>query len=189
MICYCYMESPFGQILVAGRKGELQSVCLPRDGSAQLPGPSWKLDPAPFREVVRQMEAYFSGRLRAFDLALAPEGTHFQKKVWTELREIPYGGTVSYGEIARRIGHPRAVRAVGAANGANPLPIVMPCHRVIGSDGRLTGYGATLRIYVEGYRTEFDLPVRMILEPLPQASMQLLDLEERTGRQHATVIT
>jgi len=145
-IRYCYMESPFGQLLIAGREGKLHSIGLPPEGGARLPGSLWKLDPAPFREAVRQIDAYFSRRLRDFDLALAPEGTHFQKKVWTALREIPYGDTVSYAEIARRIGHARAVRAVGAANGANPLPIVIPCHRVIGSEGRLTGYGGGVHV-------------------------------------------
>ena len=146
MTCCCYLESPFGKLLLAGSEGKLQWIGLPRHGEARQPEHSWKVDAAPFREAVRQIEAYFGGRLRDFDLALALEGTLFQKKVWTALREIPYGDTVSYAEIARRIGHSLAVRAVGAANGANPLPIVIPCHRVIGSDGRLTGYGGGLHV-------------------------------------------
>jgi len=105
----------------------------PRDGQHAL-----------LRETERQLRAYFAGRLRAFDLPLEPLGTDFQQRVWHELLDIPYGETRSYGEIARRIGAPAAVRAVGAANGANPLPIVVPCHRVIGAGGKLVGYGGGL---------------------------------------------
>jgi methylated-DNA-[protein]-cysteine S-methyltransferase len=96
------------------------------------------------REAARQLRAYFAGRLREFDLPLDPEGTEFQKLVWRQVRSIPYGETRSYGEIAVAVGSPRASRAVGAANGANPLPIVVPCHRVIGASGRLVGYGGGL---------------------------------------------
>ena len=106
--------------------------------------------PSPFdrilREAVVQLEAYFAGELTDFDLPLEPRGTDFQLATWEALLEIPYGETISYAELARRIGKPAAVRAVGAANGANPLPIVIPCHRVIGSDGRLVGYGGGLEI-------------------------------------------
>jgi methylated-DNA-[protein]-cysteine S-methyltransferase len=97
-------------------------------------------------EAVRQLRAYFAGELREFDLPLAPRGTAFQLEVWHALTGVRYGETTSYGAIAAHIGRPRAVRAVGAANGANPLPIVVPCHRVIGSDGSLTGYGGGLPI-------------------------------------------
>ncbi len=93
---------------------------------------------------MRQLEAYFAGELTDFSLALAPRGTPFQLSVWQALREIPYGATRSYGELARAIGRPKASRAVGAANGSNPLPIVVPCHRVIGSSGKLTGFGGGL---------------------------------------------
>lgn len=95
-------------------------------------------------ETGRQLRAYFSGSLREFDLPLAMSGTPFQRRVWNELLNIPYGETRSYGEVARKIGASSAVRAVGAANGANPIPIVVPCHRVIGSGGRLVGYGGGL---------------------------------------------
>jgi methylated-DNA-[protein]-cysteine S-methyltransferase len=97
-------------------------------------------------EAVRQLRAYFAGELQAFDLPLAPQGTPFQLAVWKHLCEIPYGETISYGELARRIGNPNASRAVGLANGSNPIPIVIPCHRVIGSNGKLTGYGGGLPI-------------------------------------------
>lgn len=95
-------------------------------------------------EVRRQLAEYFAGERQEFDLELAPEGTPFERSVWEELRKIPFGETRSYGEIARAIGHPSASRAVGRANGANPLPIVVPCHRVIGADGSLTGFGGGL---------------------------------------------
>ena len=97
-------------------------------------------------EAQRQLTEYFSGRRREFDLPLAPAGTEFQRAVWTALRAIPYGETISYGELARRLGRPRAARAVGTANGRNPIPIVIPCHRVVGADGSLVGYGGGLDI-------------------------------------------
>jgi methylated-DNA-[protein]-cysteine S-methyltransferase len=101
-------------------------------------------DAVPFVEAKRQLAAYFRGDLEEFDLPLAPAGTEFQRRVWQELARIPYGATISYGELARRVGNPKAARAVGLANGRNPVPIVVPCHRVIGSDGRLSGYGGGL---------------------------------------------
>jgi methylated-DNA-[protein]-cysteine S-methyltransferase len=101
-------------------------------------------DPARTAEVRRQLEQYFAGERREFDLTLAPAGTPFELAVWEELRRIPFGETRSYGEIARTLGRPTAYRAVGRANGANPIPIVVPCHRVIGSDGSLTGFGGGL---------------------------------------------
>jgi methylated-DNA-[protein]-cysteine S-methyltransferase len=110
------------------------------------PDPSWNKDATPLRETVRQLQAYFAGELEEFDLPLAPEGTPFQLNVWKRLCGIPYGETISYGELARRIGNPNASRAVGLANGSNPIPIIIPCHRVIGSNGKLTGYGGGLPI-------------------------------------------
>jgi methylated-DNA-[protein]-cysteine S-methyltransferase len=94
--------------------------------------------------VARQIEEFFAGRRHTFDLALAPKGTDFQKRVWTELCHIPFGETISYGELARRIGNPAASRAVGHANGQNPISVIVPCHRVIGANGKLTGYGGGL---------------------------------------------
>lgn len=101
-------------------------------------------DDSKFKTAREQLAAYFSGELIHFDLALAPEGTEFQKQVWRALCEIPYGETISYGEQARRIGQPNAFRAVGTANGQNPISIIVPCHRVIGANGALTGYGGGL---------------------------------------------
>jgi methylated-DNA-[protein]-cysteine S-methyltransferase len=111
---------------------------------AAHPQANWKQDSGRFKEVRRQLEAYFSGKLREFELPLAMEGTDFQLCVWNALRTIPYGETISYAQLATRIGNPKAVRAVGLANGCNPIPIIVPCHRVIGSDGSLTGFGGGL---------------------------------------------
>ena len=111
-----------------------------------MPESGWKEDPSDLIEPIRQLRDYFAGELEKFQLSLGPEGTPFQQKVWNELCRIPYGETISYGELARRIGNPNASRAVGLANGSNPIPIVIPCHRVIGSNGKLTGYGGGLPI-------------------------------------------
>ena len=110
------------------------------------PGRDWTEDRAPFKEAIRQLEAYFEARLKDFDLPLVLDGTEFQLLVWRNLRKIPYGETVSYGQLARRIGSPDAARAVGLANGSNPIPIIIPCHRVIGSNGSLTGFGGGLPV-------------------------------------------
>jgi methylated-DNA-[protein]-cysteine S-methyltransferase len=95
-------------------------------------------------DVARQVAEFFAGKRQAFDFRLAPQGTPFQKRVWMELVKIPFGETISYGELARRVGNPAASRAVGAANGQNPISVIVPCHRVIGSNGKLTGYGGGL---------------------------------------------
>lgn len=143
---YTYMPSPIGRLLLAGSDAWLKCISFPEGKGARRPDPNWEADAAPFDQAMRQLEAYFAGELRRFDLPLAPEGTAFQRAVWAALGNIPYGVTVSYGEIAHRIGNPQAARAVGGANGSNPIPIVIPCHRVIGSSGRLTGYGGGLHI-------------------------------------------
>lgn len=108
------------------------------------PRPDWRRDDRAFAAAREQLRAYLDGCLTTFDLPLAPRGTPFQLEVWRALTEIPAGETISYGELARRIGRPSASRAVGAANGANPLPVVVPCHRVIGANGTLTGFGGGL---------------------------------------------
>ncbi len=110
------------------------------------PDATWREDRTPLHQTIQQLQAYFAGELEKFTLPLAPQGTPFQLKVWKQLCDIPYGETISYGELARRIGNPNASRAVGLANGSNPIPIVIPCHRVIGSNGKLTGYGGGLPI-------------------------------------------
>ena len=105
----------------------------------------WKEDSKPIKEVEYQLDNYFAGKLRVFDLPLELTGTKFQQTVWNELNEIPYGETWSYGELARSIGRPKASRAVGGANGLNPIPVIIPCHRVVGSNGKLTGFGGGIK--------------------------------------------
>ena len=141
---YDFFDSPIGPLVVAGDGDALTLLHLPKNGQPGHVAPEWQRSPAHLREVRAQLAAYFAGKLLAFDLPLAPRGTPFQQSVWGELLRIPYGDTISYLELARRIGKPSAMRAVGAANGANPLAIIVPCHRVIGADGTLTGYGGGL---------------------------------------------
>lgn len=137
-------HSPVGPLrLVAGGAG-LRVVAFARERHAPAPGPAWRPDHGAFDAVREQLDAYFAGALHRFDLPLDPVGTPFQRRVWAALREIPSGTTVSYGELAARLGVPGAARAVGRANARNPLAIVVPCHRVVGSDGRLTGYAGGL---------------------------------------------
>ena len=144
--CYTRMESPVGPLLLAADESGLRSIEFVNGRKPVQADPHWQEDAEPLRETTRQLRAYFAGELETFDLKLAPEGTPFQLAVWNRLCEIPYGETISYGELARRIGNPNASRAVGLANGSNPIPIVIPCHRVIGSNGKLTGYGGGLPI-------------------------------------------
>ncbi len=141
---YTTFESPVGTLLLAGGVNALRLVSFETSKHAAPPQSDWKLDKRPFAEVIRQLQAYFRGELKVFDVPLAMEGTEFQLRVWNALREIPYGETISYAQLAERIGNPQAVRAVGLANGSNPIPIIVPCHRVIGSDGSLTGFGGGL---------------------------------------------
>ena len=140
------LESPIGQLLLVADDGGLRRIDFVNGRKPAQPDPRWNENPEPLRETLRQLRAYFAGKLEAFDLPLAPAGTPFQLAVWKRLCEIPYGETISYGELARRIGNPNASRAVGLANGSNPIPVVIPCHRVIGSNGKLTGYGGGLPI-------------------------------------------
>ena len=141
---YCYVETPIGELLVAGDTAGLSMIGFPKGSMRREPEPDWIFNEKPLAEACRQLQEYFSGKRREFDLPLRLSGTEFQVSVLEALCNIPYGETVSYGEVARRIGRPRAVRAVGAANGRNPLPIVVPCHRVVGSTGDLTGFGGGL---------------------------------------------
>ena len=142
----CEISTPVGRLRLAGDESGLRGISFQNRFPRAAPAESPLSTEAPFREAIAQLEAYFAGALRRFDLPLAPEGTPFQREVWSALTAIPYGETVSYGELARRLGRPAASRAVGAANGQNPIPIVIPCHRVIGADGSLTGFGGGLAI-------------------------------------------
>ena len=145
-LSYTYLESPIGTLLLAGDADGLRQILFPTNGSPARPDPEWQQNPVALAVVIGQLRAYFAGERELFDLSLSPKGTAFQQKVWSELLKIPYGETISYGELARRTGNSNASRAVGLANGSNPIPIVIPCHRVIGSNGKLTGYGGGLPI-------------------------------------------
>jgi methylated-DNA-[protein]-cysteine S-methyltransferase len=142
---YTIMESPVGPLTIAGDDDGLRFILFGAGRRAAGPGADWKQsEQGVVGDTVRQLTAYFARKLTRFDLPLMPDGTQFQLGVWRELLRIPYGEVISYGELARRIGKPKASRAVGAANGSNPIPIVVPCHRVIGCNGKLTGYGGGL---------------------------------------------
>jgi methylated-DNA-[protein]-cysteine S-methyltransferase len=143
---YTEIESPVGPLLLAANGRGLCLLSFLAGKRAVHPQPDWTRKKAPFTETIRQLRAYFRGELKEFDLPLVLDGTPFQLRVWHALRTIPYGQTISYGQLARRIGQPTAVRAVGLANGANPISIIVPCHRVIGADGSRTGYGGGLPI-------------------------------------------
>jgi methylated-DNA-[protein]-cysteine S-methyltransferase len=138
---YSYVESPIGDLLVAGDDGVLKLVSFPRGSMAREPDEGWVRDDSEFDEVRRELGEYFEGKRESFDVPLEAGGTDFQRDVLGALQQIPYGETRTYGEIAEHLGKPKASRAVGAANGRNPIPILIPCHRVIGSDGSLTGFG------------------------------------------------
>ena len=141
---YTMLASPVGELLLAGDENALHVIGFPSGRRAALPEEGWEENPAPFAAAARQLGDYFAGKRHSFDLPLAPTGTPFQRDVLAALQQIPYGETRSYGELAKAVGRPKASRAVGAANGRNPLPIVIPCHRAIGSDGSLTGFGGGL---------------------------------------------
>jgi methylated-DNA-[protein]-cysteine S-methyltransferase len=137
-----WIESPLGKLLLVGDGKALTQVSMsPRPNDVPASG---RRDATAFADVEAQLGAYFAGELTEFDLPLAPRGSEFQLRVWNALLEIPYGETASYGEIATRLGRPDAVRAVGATNGRNPIAVIIPCHRVIGADGTLVGYGGGL---------------------------------------------
>ena len=131
-----FYDSPVGRLSLMGEGDELIALALPYQSVPLL----MDRESAVLRETKRQLAAYFAGKLRAFDLPLHPEGTPFRLAVWEQLRQIPFGQTISYGELALRIGKPGACRAVGGANRHNPIPIIIPCHRVIAADGTIGGY-------------------------------------------------
>jgi methylated-DNA-[protein]-cysteine S-methyltransferase len=146
MIRYAKFVTPLGTMIATAAGGALTGLYY--EGGCHVPAISrdWREDPSatPIAECRRQLEEYLGGARRSFELPLAPEGSEFQRRVWIEIARIPYGETLSYAELARRAGSPGSARAAGAATGRNPLSIVVPCHRVIGSDGRLTGYAGGL---------------------------------------------
>lgn len=145
-IC-CHYESPICRVLLVGSKdGVLQELHLPGETRTFVIPKEWQEDPRCLSDALLQLKQYFAGTRREFDLDLAPQGTPFQQRVWQELRAIPFGSTASYGAIAQCIGNPKACRAVGMANSRNPIPIIIPCHRVIGKDGSLTGFSGGLDV-------------------------------------------
>jgi len=174
MMYYTRYDSPVDTLLLVADDKALAGIHFSGGRRAPVIDAGWKEQPGRplLRKAIRQLDEYFAGRRKTFDLPLAPEGTPFQLAVWRALRDIPYGETQSYGDIARRIGKPKAVRAVGAANGANPISIVVPCHRVIGADGSLTGYGG-------------GLPRKQKLLALEQVSVGQEDLFQGTPAQRS----
>ena len=143
-LAFGYLECPIGALLLAGDEVGLRMISFPSGRRTVQPHPSWRQDDAFFKDAYCQLKAYFAGEMTTFSLRLCIDGTAFQQSVWRALTEIPYGATTTYGALAATIGKPTASRAVGAANGANPLPLVVPCHRVIGKNRSLTGFGGGL---------------------------------------------
>ncbi|HSG87569.1 MAG TPA: methylated-DNA--[protein]-cysteine S-methyltransferase [Pseudomonadales bacterium] len=138
------LTTPIGPLLLVGDGEALQRLLFPVAGAVAPKVDAGRRDDGALATPRAQLEAYFAGDRRSFELRLAPQGTPFQQQVWAALQRIPFGTTISYGTLAERIGRPTASRAVGAANGRNPLPVIVPCHRVIGADGSLTGFGGGL---------------------------------------------
>ena len=143
---YSIVTTPIGPLTLVGDAEHLSAIGFPAGRGAVHIDPSWRQSDAAFASATAQLGEYFAGTRRVFDLPLSPRGTEFQRRVWGELARIPFGRTVSYSDVAAAIGRPRAVRAVGAANGRNPLPIVVPCHRVIGKSGDPVGYAGGLAV-------------------------------------------
>jgi methylated-DNA-[protein]-cysteine S-methyltransferase len=142
--CHAVMDSPCGELTLVATDGRLSGLYMTQQRHRPAQETFGEPDPEPFAEVIHQLKEYFAGRLTVFDLQITLRGTDFQRTVWAELRKIPYGETISYGQLADRLGKPSASRAVGLANGKNPIGIIVPCHRVVGASGDLTGYGGGL---------------------------------------------
>jgi methylated-DNA-[protein]-cysteine S-methyltransferase len=151
-LLYATIESPVGELLLLGDDVALRGLYMQEGRKPASVRPEWRREPGAFAAASTQLSEYFAGRRTNFDLPLELSGTPFQRRVWEALREIGHGETSSYGELARRVGRPSAARAVGAANGSNPISIVIPCHRLIGARGALTGYAGgieTKRLLLE----------------------------------------
>lgn len=143
---YDIVDSQLGQILVAMDEKGVRNIDFPQGIDPPFIAPDWTRDAKKLKSITDQLKAYFAGELTKFEVDLAPRGTPFQQKVWAALCQIPYGSTVSYLDIARAVGNEKACRAVGGANGKNPIPIIIPCHRVIGKNGKLVGFSSGLEI-------------------------------------------
>ena len=158
-LAYTYVESPIGSLLLAGDGERLHLISFPGGSRTRQPETSWRRDDAIFDRVSEELNAYFAREITEFSVRLKLTGTEFQKTVWKALLTIPFGETLSYGALAKKIEFPSGSRAVGAANGANPIPIVVPCHRVIGANGSLTGFGGgigTKRFLLNHERSQED---------------------------------
>lgn len=145
-LVYDILDTPIGPLLLVGGRRGLRTIDFPHNGRPAMPAVGIARDAEPLAAAAQQLREYFAGERREFDLVLDLQGTPFQREVWTALLQIPNGSTWSYGELAQHLGRPNASRAVGAANGANPIPVIVPCHRVIGANGSLTGFGGGLPI-------------------------------------------
>ena len=159
---YTTLESPIGELLLVGDTESLHGLYMQEGRRPARISAHWSESSAPFAGVCAQLGEYFAGERATFDLPLTMHGSEFERRVWSALREIPYGETTSYGEIARRVEAPAAARAVGLANGRNPIAVIVPCHRVIGADGSLTGYGGGLarkRVLLELEQGQAELQV------------------------------
>lgn len=162
-LLYTTIDSPMGELLLLGDGRALRGLYMQEGRTGITARSDWTRDHAAFGDVRVQLDEYFEGRRAVFELALELEGTPFQRRVWRALQEIPYGESVTYGQLARRIGRPAASRAVGAANGQNPISLIVPCHRVVGADGTLTGYGGG----IERKRSLLELEARRTA-PVPK---------------------
>ena len=160
-ISYTTVASPLGELLLVGDGESLTGLYMQAQKYAREVQDDWRRDARPFRAVAEQLDAYFAGELRTFDLSLAPRGTEFQRTVWRALLDVPFGATETYGSLATRIGSPKAPRAVGLANGHNPIGIIVPCHRVIGANGSLVGYAGGLDIKRRLLALEGALPLQL----------------------------
>ena len=168
----CTFDSPVGPLFIAADAQGLRAIEFRDSRHPVRRGDDWRAGDHPLlRRVRTQLDEYFAGRRRGFDLPLSPQGTPFQQAVWKTLASIPYGQTLSYAGLAARVGRPSAMRAVGAANGRNPLPIVLPCHRVIGADGSLTGFGGGLPTKQFLLKLEGALPAEFDLFGQPAAAL------------------
>ena len=160
-LTFRHIDSPVGPLLLVADEHALRVIEFENPRHPIAPSPLWQAGDTPvIRQAERQLAEYFRGERQRFDVPLAPVGTPFQREVWTTLAGIPYGQTISYAQLAQRVAKPTAMRAVGAANGRNPLPIVLPCHRVIGADGSLTGFGGGLPTKQFLLQLEGALPAR-----------------------------
>jgi methylated-DNA-[protein]-cysteine S-methyltransferase len=175
---YTIVDSPVGPLTLAGTDGFLTALYM--DRQRHRPPHDWfgAQDSAPFAEVIEQLDQYFAGQRTRFDVPLRLNGTPFQRTVWAALRGIPYGETISYGQLADRIGKPSASRAVGLANGKNPIGIIVPCHRVVGANGSLTGYGGGL----ERKRHLLDFEQRGTLFALPEGALSTRHITDAAGQ-------